>query len=292
MLWIRGRRVALAVAAVLVAAGTMRGQAFHRDVIVLDAAHGGSESGAALATDVEEKDVTLAFAVRLRSLLAARGFTVVLTRSGDVALSADQRAEAANRARAVACVVIHATASGVGVHLATSAMRPGNEDTVSAVAWDRAQVAYVDQSQRLANALGGAVVRSHLPVVVDRAALRPLDNLSCPAVAVELAPSPASGSDAAGADDDDYQQQVAKAIAGALVLWRNQAEPPPSVVVRPSRLDSPEGLAEPKRSVAPSVTQKVVPAPAASPVPARTPVTAPAATPASAPASVPSGGKP
>ncbi len=269
MRWTSQRRVVLVLAAVL-AAGTMRGQAFHRDVIVLDAAHGGSESGAALATDVEEKDVTLAFAVRLRSLLAARGFTVVLTRSGDVAMSADQRAEAANRARAVACVVIHATASGVGVHLATSALRPGDEDTVAAVAWDRAQVAYVDESQRLASALGGAVVRSHLPVVMDRAALRPLDNLSCPAVAVELAPSAASGSDAAGADDDDYQQQVAKAIAGALVLWRNQAEPPPSVVVRPSRLDAPVVPAVPKRAV----------------------VGAPAVTPTPAPAAPPTGGKP
>ncbi len=232
-----GLWLAFAAAVVLMRGGGVAfGQTppvFRRDVIVLDAAHGGSEAGAALATDTEEKDVTLEFAVRLRSLLAVRGFTVVMTRTGDVALSADQRAEAANRARAVACLVIHATASGVGVHLATSDLKFGDKDSGRVVEWDRAQAAYLDDSRRLADSLGGAVVRSQLPVVLERAALRPLNSLSCPAVGIELAPSSGSGSDAAGADDDDYQQQVAKAVAGALVLWRNQAVPPDSVLVRP-----------------------------------------------------------
>ncbi len=45
-----------------------------RNVIVLDAAHGGDDSGAHLE-NASEKDVTLALSVRLRSLLAARGFS-------------------------------------------------------------------------------------------------------------------------------------------------------------------------------------------------------------------------
>ncbi len=41
---------------------------------------------------------------------------------------------------------------------------------------------------RLANTLGLALLRARLPVLLSRASLRPLDNLTCPAVAIEIAP--------------------------------------------------------------------------------------------------------
>ena len=41
--------------------------------VVLDAAHGGSDSGARLEPQLQEKDVVLALSVRLRSMLTARG---------------------------------------------------------------------------------------------------------------------------------------------------------------------------------------------------------------------------
>jgi len=197
---------------------------FERKVIVLDAAHGGTDTGAQISDHVAEKDVTLALAVRLRSLLAARGFSVVLTRDNDAALSTDQRAEAANRAHAVACLVIHATASGVGVHLATSGLN-AIETTApgAAVPWDDAQAVYLPQSQRLAAGIGDAVTRSQVPLVLGRAAMRPLDNLTCPAVSVEIAPLGGGDSDKTPVTDAGYQQRVSIAVAGALVLWRNQA---------------------------------------------------------------------
>jgi N-acetylmuramoyl-L-alanine amidase len=49
-------------------------------VVVLDAAHGGDDTGGHLANNQLEKAYTLAFSVRLRSLLAARGIQVVTTR--------------------------------------------------------------------------------------------------------------------------------------------------------------------------------------------------------------------
>ena len=52
---------------------------------MLDAAHGGVDSGSRIGDSTLEKDVTLALAFRLRSLLAARGFTVVMTRENDAA---------------------------------------------------------------------------------------------------------------------------------------------------------------------------------------------------------------
>ena len=54
-----------------------------RFVVVLDAAHGGDDSGGRFASGQQEKAFTLAFSVRLRSLLAARGIQVVTTRESD-----------------------------------------------------------------------------------------------------------------------------------------------------------------------------------------------------------------
>ncbi len=200
---------------------------FNRDLIVIDPAHGGANVGAQISDHLLEKDVTMAMALRLRSLLAARGFTVMLTRSGDATLTTDQRAELANRAHAVACLVLHATASGSGVHLATSTVQATvTTDPSAPIPWDNAQAAYQSQSERLADQIGAAINRSRLPLIADQAAMRPLDNLMCPALAIELAPLASGDSTPTPVTDPGYQQRVDAAIAGALIFWRNQAQPP------------------------------------------------------------------
>jgi N-acetylmuramoyl-L-alanine amidase len=222
-------KIRFTLVALLLLASSLHAQApaFNRSVIVLDPAHGGNDIGARISDRVVEKDVTLALAIRLRSLLTARGFTVVLTRDTDAALTTDQRAELANRAHAVACLVLHATASGTGVHLGVSSLNPILTTQASApIPWDDAQATYLPQSQHLATGIGAALTRSTVPLVTERAALRPLDNLLCPAVSVELAPLVNPGSDPTPITDPDYQQHVSVAIAGALIFWRNQAQPP------------------------------------------------------------------
>jgi N-acetylmuramoyl-L-alanine amidase len=180
----------------------------------------------------------MAMALRLRSLLAARGFTILLTRNGDTAVTTDQRAELANRAHAVACLVLHATASGTGVHLATSTLNAPSQgtDPSAPVPWDDAQAAYLLQSQRLSDQIAAAMNRSHLPLITDQAALRPLDNLMCPALSIELAPLASGDSTPMSVTDPVYQQRVDAAIAGALIFWRDQAQPP---VMAPARGASP-----------------------------------------------------
>jgi N-acetylmuramoyl-L-alanine amidase len=207
-----------------------------RAVIFLDPAHGGPDSGAALGNNVAEKDVALALAARLRTALAAGGFAVITTRDADPAeaLTTDQRAEAANRAHAIACIVIHATATGSGVHLYTSTLPPAPPATDAdpnapapfvPIAWESAQAGYVDQSRRLADLLKATVAKAGVPVLAGQAPLRPLDNLMCPAVAIEIAPGPPD-SGATPASDADYQQRVASAVVSALTIWRSQIMPP------------------------------------------------------------------
>jgi N-acetylmuramoyl-L-alanine amidase len=240
------RRWRIALCVPLLAWGLCAGKtawaqtAFNRNLIVIDPAHGGADSGAQISDHLAEKDVTMAMALRLRSLLAARGFTILLTRNGDTAVTTDQRAELANRAHAVACLVLHATASGTGVHLATSTLNAtATTDPGAPIPWDNAQAAYLSQSQRLSDQIGAALNRSHLPLTTDQAALRPLDNLMCPAIAIELAPVAAGDSSPTPVTDPSYQQRVNAAIAGALIFWRNQAQPPE---IAPARGGSPAGM--------------------------------------------------
>ena len=78
--------------------------------VVIDAGHGGSDSGARAADGLLEKDVTLAIAKETEALLVARGIEVVLTRDDDRRVSLEERTAIANRAGASLFVSIHANA--------------------------------------------------------------------------------------------------------------------------------------------------------------------------------------
>lgn len=227
-----GRSVAwrLAVVAVAVAAASpLRPQAPPvppaRFVVVLDAAHGGDDDGGRLASGQMEKAVTLALSVRLRSLLGARGITVVTTREADVTVDADRRAEIANHAKADACLSLHATESGAGVHLFTSSLMPAQPTRF--VAWKTAQTGWVNRSLALAGALNSALLHASFNVTISRTALTAIDSMTCPALAVEVAPvRGADGTVTAEPDDPNYQASMANALATALLEWRMEAHQP------------------------------------------------------------------
>ena len=76
--------------------------------IVLDAGHGGPDTGA-MVNGVVEKDVTLAFAKALADKLHAHGgFNVVMTRDSDVFVPLAGRVQVARDAKAALMVSIHA----------------------------------------------------------------------------------------------------------------------------------------------------------------------------------------
>lgn len=54
-------------------------------VIIIDAGHGGEDSGA-VANGVLEKDVNLDIALKLRDFLVSSGYTVVMTRDSDISI--------------------------------------------------------------------------------------------------------------------------------------------------------------------------------------------------------------
>lgn len=79
-------------------------------LVVIDAGHGGHDPGA-VGWGVYEKDIVLDIALKVKSLLVADGYDVVLTRDRDVFLRLDERTEIANRQETDLFVSIHANAS-------------------------------------------------------------------------------------------------------------------------------------------------------------------------------------
>jgi N-acetylmuramoyl-L-alanine amidase len=196
-----------------------------RFVVVLDAAHGGDDSGAQLANCRQEKALTLAISVRLRSLLGARGIPVVTTRESDAAIDPDRRAEIANHANAQACLSLHVTESGAGIHLFTSSLPPVSP--AHWAAWKTAQAAWVVRSNALAGEVNSALLHADFPVTLGRTTLPAMDSMTCPAVAIEIAPErDANHGVTAELDDPDYQARIAAALAAALIAWRSEAHQP------------------------------------------------------------------
>ncbi len=197
-----------------------------RFVVVLDAGHGGDDPGGRLEDKsgkvTEEKVWTLALSERLRSLLAARGIAVVTTRAGDTAVSPDRRAEVAGQAKAQACLSLHATMSGTGVHLYTSSLAEAAAGSpTSPIPWKTAQASWVEQSVALAGVLDSALAHAGIPVIAGRTALPDLDSMACPAVALEMAPLAAADHEQGNSPADaEYQARVAEALAAAVVEWR------------------------------------------------------------------------
>jgi N-acetylmuramoyl-L-alanine amidase len=192
-----------------------------RFVVVIDAAHGGDDTGGHLSDGSYEKGATLALAVRLRSLLGARGFQVVMTRESDATVNPEQRAMIANRASAQACISLHAAETGSGVHLFASNLTP--VAVTRFMPWKTAQAGWMTRSLALTGVLNSALQHAGVAVTLGRTALPGMDSMTCPAVALEVAPErEADKKLTAEPDNPDYEARVAAVLATALLEWRTE----------------------------------------------------------------------
>ncbi len=111
------RRAALLVAALVflfttLVATSARPSVAHAAarIVCVDAGHGGSDPGAVYA-GLEEEDLTLDIAYRLKTLLEGSGYGVVMTRTGDTSLGNTERANICNAAGVDTVLSIHLNAS-------------------------------------------------------------------------------------------------------------------------------------------------------------------------------------
>jgi N-acetylmuramoyl-L-alanine amidase len=182
--------------------------------IVLDPAHGGTDSGARGEAGTLEKDVVLAYARVVRGELEHQGFRVVLTRDGDSNPSYDDRAALANAYRDAVFISLHVSSTGASgaAHVyyyrfgsnpspfpaAVKAAPRGLSPATSLVPWEEAQLPHLEASHRLADRLQGELAQRFggSPTTAAAVAVRGLRSVNAPAVAIELssvsAPDPGS----------------------------------------------------------------------------------------------------
>jgi N-acetylmuramoyl-L-alanine amidase len=190
-----------------------------RPVVILDAAHGGQERGAALGSWAE-KDITLAFARRLHQQLEARGISTSMLRDGDNALTPDQRAALANASHAHIYIALHAAAEGAGINVYTSLLPPTMQNRGQFFAWSTAQAGYLAGSLGVASTLASELTRQRVGTHVLAAPLPPLNSIASIAVAVELT---AESGDVRLLNSGPYQERMASALASAIANARQRA---------------------------------------------------------------------
>ena len=156
------------------------------------------------------------------ALLAARGIYVVTTRESDATIDNDTRSATANHANARACLILHASESGSGIHLFVSSLPPTEPTRLNP--WKTAQAAWITRSLALAGMVNSALTHAGMTVTLGRTALPVIDSMTCPAVAVEVAPESTSGNaQPTDVADTGDQTRVAEALAAAIVEWRSDS---------------------------------------------------------------------
>jgi N-acetylmuramoyl-L-alanine amidase len=194
--------------------------AARRYFAVVDASHGGNDRGEALSATLAEKDVTVAFARRLRQELENRGISTLVLRDSDATVSVDDRAFYANTTHAAVYVALHAASNGHGVRLYTALLPYSSEDDRGPFhSWITAQSSSVPLSQAAAASVAAELRNQQVAVRTLTAPLRPLNNVATAAIAVEVAPA---GSDVSQLMSPDYQQIVAVAVANGIADIRAQ----------------------------------------------------------------------
>jgi N-acetylmuramoyl-L-alanine amidase len=191
-----------------------------RYFVVVDASHGGNDRGEALSTTLAEKDLTVAFARRLRQELENRGIPTLVLRDSDANVSLDDRAYYANTTHAAIYVALHAASNGHGVRLYTALLPyAGPDDRGPFRSWATAQSSSMALSQAASASVAGELKRQQVAVRTLTAPLRPLNNIIAAAIAVEVAPT---ASDVLQLTSPDYQQLVAGAVANGIFAIRAQ----------------------------------------------------------------------
>src|SRR5258707_1830808 len=189
--------------------------------VLIDAGHGGEDSGAIFRNKLAEKDVTLSFARQLRYALENRGIGTRMMRDSDTTVSLERRAEAANGQHTGIYIALHAGVPGTGVRVYTPLLpSPPQGATGRFIPWDAAQTASLPRSKAIADAVAKELEKIDFQVTRLSAPLRPLNNIVAPAIAVEIAADP---DDLQALTSARTQSTIASAVASGIARSRGQA---------------------------------------------------------------------
>jgi N-acetylmuramoyl-L-alanine amidase len=176
-------------------------------IFVIDPAHGGSDIGAAAASGVTEKEITLSLAKLVKEIGKTKGLNIRLTRSSDEQMSLADRVKFSADVKADAFVSIHVGFDANGVH-------KGLEVFIS-----EANSRY-DDSKKIAGILSGELddVKEFNNPVVRSSGAYVLKHNHAPSAIIE-AGNLSDNKDAAFISDPANQRIVAARIVSALMKY-------------------------------------------------------------------------
>ena len=217
--------------------------------LAIDPGHGGDEVGVRGAGGLEEKQLTLDVARRLRGLLErGLGVRVILTRDDDRMVGIDERAAAANNGKADLLLSLHANGAlsgspsgaevfydrldreGEAVRSAPVAavalpVIGGGTRNIDIVPWELAQARHVEASAMLASVLEQEL-RQRVPMgqrPIQQGPMRLLSAANMPAVLVEMAYLTNAAQEKA-AGGEQFKNAVAQSLYNAIVRFRGYLE--------------------------------------------------------------------
>jgi N-acetylmuramoyl-L-alanine amidase len=220
--------------------------------IVLDAGHGGHDSGAIGPGGLQEKELALDVTRRVARLLEGQlGVKVLLTRDGDTFIPLRDRTSYANRNGADLFVSIHANAHRFAVHEGVevyflsseatdnaarqvaaaensvvqlekpSSGRTGRSEIVRTMLWDLAQAEFQIESSRLAETVLDAMTQAlRIPNRgVKQAGFYVLGGAAMPAILVEIG-FVTNPREERRLKDSKYRDEIARAIFSGLADYK------------------------------------------------------------------------
>src|SRR5262249_12772173 len=222
-------------------------------VLVLDAGHGGHDSGAVGPAGLQEKDLVLDVTRRVARLVEqSLNVKVLLSRDGDYFVPLRDRTSFANKERADLFVSIHANAhreiasAGVEtyflsseatdsgarqvaalensvVQLEKTPARSSRFDAVKAILWDLAQSEFQLESSRLAEVVQDSMTQSlRIPNRgVKQAGFYVLGGAAMPAVLIEIG-FVTNPKEEKRLKDSKYRDEIARAIYAGLAEYKKK----------------------------------------------------------------------
>jgi N-acetylmuramoyl-L-alanine amidase len=223
---------------------------------VLDAGHGGHDSGAVGPGGLMEKDLVLDVTRRVATLVEAHlpGIQVLLSRKNDSFIPLRDRTSFANRERADLFVSIHAnahrtaTSEGVETYFLSSeatdgaarqvaaaensvvklekpAARGSRADVVKAILWDLAQSEFQLESSRLAEVVQDSMTQSlKIPNRgVKQAGFYVLGGAAMPAILVEIG-FVTNPREERRMKDSAYRDEIARAIFAGIAEYKKDLD--------------------------------------------------------------------
>jgi N-acetylmuramoyl-L-alanine amidase len=190
------------------------------NIVVLDPAHGGTDTGARGTGGIRESEIVLEFAMQVRRALELQGFQVVQTRLANENPSFDDRSALANAQTGAVFVSLHISSTGLPgtVRVYVNSNLPSGREANGLIPWDHAQAPFLGLSHKFGDIVQGNLAQRFKgsPGSAQASAIRQLRTTAAPAIAVEIS----SVSVGERIDLDRMAPGVADAVARGVAAFR------------------------------------------------------------------------